>query len=337
MKKRFSKQPPPQPVPQQPQETVVIGVKEEEAPPRKHWITRNIVFPIKLKLSEINPQHWVTIALLLVTGYVTFIFVVTPMIKDEPITEVRFLFILGSALFAWLAAYVYHNHVGGNVCQLNLNDKQVFVDNSNVERFERSERLKVVNRMGMGIRNTDYSSSNPLRSGEQITISVPNEILMEFGSVQGMSSLHYSGASLVEIPNMTDVDYSLYYMPKRVSEERLRKDNEILSLRMILADKIVAKLERDLIKNTKTVRGPAQDSITHLIKNMSELRDVFVGSDRIHQLITNETIGGPPWRRYGYGGGFGYNNFGSEYSQPAWSKFSSPKQQQETDEEEPVE
>ena len=228
-----------------------------------------------------------------------------------------------------MSSIIYHHHFQNRVCHLILDNKVVHVDSQNIEKLEHSERVKIVSSNGFPIFNNE---EQPLRVGKQMVLSIPQEIIGEYGSPYNMNCLNYSGATLVELNNMESVDLSLYFVAHHVSEERLRKDNERLQIVSELSSKVIDKLQNDMIKAVKTIRGPEKQTIEGLIKNMSVLRDVFVGSDRIRQLVTNESIGGPPWRRYGYGFDY-YNRFGNEYSTPQWNRFSQPQQSDEEQEE----
>jgi hypothetical protein len=292
----------------------------EKAP----WYIR-LIFNLKKTITDLDPMRLALWVILIVWIIAITILILLPFMGaiEEVPNRMPFTGGITTAFIVWWLSYVYHRHFEGRKCVLALDGRRIFVDNSKVDVLPKSERVYVVNAYGNPIFNID--EGDPRRYMQQKTISVPKEIIEQFGSVRGMSALSYSDCSLTEV-SMEEVDFSIFYMPRHISEERLIRENDRLKLAIALGNDIITKLKRDMIAAVKNLRGSEKERLEGLIEQMSSLKQAFYGSpEQLREMVRQEMYQPRQW-----GGRFGgYQPYQSEYTQPSWSKFSSGRQDEE--------
>ena len=226
-----------------------------------------------------------------------------------------------AAFLVWWFADLYHKHFTERVCVLSLEGRRIYVDNNNIDMLPKSERLYICNAYGNPIYNDE--NDDPRRYMQQKTISVPKEITEQFGSVRGMKALSYSDCNLTEV-SMEEVDFSIFYLPRHISEERLIKENDRLKLAIAVANDIIIKLKKDMVAAVKNLRGSEKERLEGLIEQMSSLKQAFYGTpESLREMVRGEMYR-PRWAsRFGGGGYDQYYGGNQEYREPSWSRFSS--------------
>lgn len=285
-------------------------------------------FGIKKSLSGTDPMRlalWIIVITWIAAIVLLILLPFAGAIEEMP-NRIPVMGGITTAFIVWWLSDVYHRHFTDRICVLALDGRRIYVDNQKVDMLPKSERIYVVNRYGNPIFNED--EGDPRRHMLQKTISVPKEIIDQFGSVRDMHALSYSDCSLTDVC-MEEVDYSIFYMPRHISEERLIKENDRLKLAIALGNDIITKLKRDMIAAVKNLRGSERERLEGLIEQMSSLKQAFYGSpEQLRDMVRQEMYQPRPWNRFGSG----YQSYSPEYREPSWSRFSGGNKEQSEDE-----
>ncbi len=277
------------------------------------------LFTIRRALSETDPIKVVLVifaffwmAIFSWTILLPYIGVIGDMPNKMPIMGG-----ITTVAVVWWFSDIYHKQINDRVCVLSLDGRKVYIDNTKIDVLPRSERLYVVNSYGNPIYNTE--EDDPRRYGKQKTISVPNEVREQFGSVRGMRALSYSDCKLTDIA-MDSVDYSIFYYPRHVSEEKLLKENERMKLAMSVSNDTITKLKRDMMAVVKNIRGADKERLESLIEEMSGLKKAFYGGpEQLREMVRQEMY--RPRSQI-------YNRYTPRRDSltPSWSKYNVPQE-----------
>lgn len=272
--------------------------------------------PLKLSLWAIGIAWIVMITILILLPFFPGI--------EENVNRLPLAFGSTAVVLTYWLVSIFYKHVTNRVCVLALNGQIVYVRNDKVISQPKSELLFVCDKHG----NTIYceDETKPIRYMKPKTICVPRDVVEMFKSVKKVKAISYSNCKLTE-NNMDDtIDYTIFYTPLRLDEERLLRDNRRLELSVSLGDERILSLTKQLEATVRDLPAVEKARLEALIQQMQSLRSAMFGTPEDIRNMLHADYQGRPWNRYGYSS---YDDYGSSYRSPNWNRFQQPSESEE--------